>query len=325
MTITPQDIQSKQFHVRMRGFDVDEVDKFLEKVAEEFLIITLENKQILEKIETLEKELANFRNKEQAFQTAILSAQKISDEMQSKSRKQAEELLASAKADAEELRSSSKNEVEELRKKVKADIDTLVSQSRQEVNDMREAAEKEAGDLVDNAKKEHSGLINTINDLVNLRDRIKDDMRQLLNNYMARVEDEVPEKLAEQEPLPQPTGFESLADTADSFKLQDEVPMDDTIHEEVVDPDLEGLYEKIDLPEEPPAESKDGADQNEEPEEPVTLGIEDIEAIDSEENIFETINIPIPELEGDEDMLFTLEDPMDELEPSIRINEDDKP
>ena len=35
MTITPQDIQSKQFHVRMRGFDVDEVDKFLEKVAEE--------------------------------------------------------------------------------------------------------------------------------------------------------------------------------------------------------------------------------------------------------------------------------------------------
>ena len=50
MTITAQDIQSKQFHVRMRGFDVDEVDKFLEKIAEEFLIITLENKQILEKI-----------------------------------------------------------------------------------------------------------------------------------------------------------------------------------------------------------------------------------------------------------------------------------
>ncbi|MFN2368859.1 MAG: DivIVA domain-containing protein, partial [Desulfurivibrionaceae bacterium] len=87
MTITPQDIQAKQFHTRMRGFDMDEVDKFLETVAEEFLVVTLENKQLLEKVETMNKELANFRNKEQAFQSAILSAQRISDEMQAKSRR----------------------------------------------------------------------------------------------------------------------------------------------------------------------------------------------------------------------------------------------
>ena len=308
----------------MRGFDVDEVDKFLEKVAEEFLIVTLENKQILEKIETLEKELANFRNKEQAFQTAILSAQKISDEMQTKSRREAEELLTSARTESEELRSSAAKEVEELREKVKADIDELIAQSKQEVNDLRDAAEKEASDLVDNAKEEHIDLINTINDFVTLRDRIKDDMRQLLNNYMARVEDEVPEKLAEQEPLPQPPGFETLADTADSFELQDDVPMDNTIHEEVVDPDLDSLYEKIDLPEDKP-EPTAQVNQEETHEDPVTLGIEDIEAIDSEIEHSDSIDIPIPELEGDEDMLFTLEDPMDELEPSIKINEDDKP
>ena len=110
MAITPQDIQSKQFHVRMRGFDVDEVDKFLEKVAEELLIITLENKQILEKIESMEKELANFRNKEQAFQTAILSAQKISDELQTKSRQKANERIDEAKAEADELRSVARDE-----------------------------------------------------------------------------------------------------------------------------------------------------------------------------------------------------------------------
>ncbi len=314
----------------MRGFDVDEVDKFLEKVAEEFLIITLENKQILEKIDDLEKELSNFRNKEQAFQTAILSAQKISDEMQTKSRNEAEELLSSARTESEELRSTAENEVEELRKRVKADIDALIAQSRQEVNTLRENAEKEAKDLVTNAKKEHIGLINTINDLVNLRDRIKDDMRKLLNNYMARVEDEVPEKLAAQEPLPQPPGFETLADTADSLELQGDVPADDMIHEEVVDPDLESLYEKIDLPEDTPAAAEENvaaekADKDNKPEDPATLGIEDIEAIDSEEKDSSSVDIPIPDLEGDEDMLFTLEDPMDELEPSIRINEDDKP
>jgi len=311
----------------MRGFDVDEVDKFLEMVAEEFLIITLENKQILEKIETLEKELANFRNKEQAFQTAILSAQKISDEMQSKSRKDAEELSTSTRAEVEEMRTTASKEVEELRNRVKSEIDTLIAQSRQEVNNQREAAEKKASELVNNAQKEHIDLINTINDLVTLRDRIKDDMRQLLNNYMTRVENEVPEKLAAQEPLPQPDDYESLADTADSFELQDEVPEDDTIHEEIIDPDLESLYEKIDLPDESPAEEGKNPEAvvQDEQDDPVTLGIEDIEALDSEEEGADTVDIPIPDLEGDEDMFFTLEDPMDELEPSIRIKEDDKP
>lgn len=319
MTITPQDIQAKQFHVRMRGFDVDEVDKFLEKVAEEFLIVSLENKQILEKIESLEKELANFRNKEQAFQTAILSAQRISDEMQAKSRKE-----------AEELRSTSQAEVEELRKRVKTDIDTLIAQSRQEVDDLREAAEKEAGELVDNAKKEHIDLINNINELVSLRDKVKDDMRQLLNNYMTRIEDAVPEKLAGQEPLPQPAGFESLADTADSFELREEAPVEST-HEELVDPDLESLYEKIDLPEEPPATAPATAaevtvDRKESQDDPAILQVEDIEAIDSAaEQGVTTVDIPIPNLDGEEDMLFTLEDPLDELKPSVRISEDDKP
>ena len=53
MILTPQDIQSQQFHVRFRGFDVEEVDTFLERVSEDLLTLMQENKQLKAKVEAL--------------------------------------------------------------------------------------------------------------------------------------------------------------------------------------------------------------------------------------------------------------------------------
>ena len=176
MTITPQDIQSKQFHVRMRGFDMDEVDKFLEKVAEELLIVSLENKQLLEKIETMEKELANYKNKEQTFQSAILSAQRISDEMQARSRQEADELVMNAKKTAEELEAG-----------IRQEVDELVEKSQQEAEELRVSAETEARQILADSQKEHRELTSNINHLIEIKGRIMTDMRQLLNNYLDHI------------------------------------------------------------------------------------------------------------------------------------------
>ncbi len=49
MQLTPEDIQKQQFNIRFRGFDVDEVDGFLEKVAENFSLLNEEKQQIEKK------------------------------------------------------------------------------------------------------------------------------------------------------------------------------------------------------------------------------------------------------------------------------------
>ena len=41
--ITPQDIIDKEFRVKFRGFDMAEVDSFLEEVAENLFKLTEEN------------------------------------------------------------------------------------------------------------------------------------------------------------------------------------------------------------------------------------------------------------------------------------------
>jgi cell division initiation protein len=321
MTITPQDIQTKQFHLRLRGFDVDEVDKFLEKVAEEFLILSMEHKQAMERITSLDKEVANFRNKEQAFQNAILSAQKISDEMLGKSRREAEETLEKAREEAAELEARSREESE-----------TMLFRAAQEAEAKQEKAVAQARSLVENSSSRMLELTNEINRLISMKEQIRGDLRQLLESYRQRLEEDVPESLENLEPLPVPEPIDhfmktAAAVTADGFGGAVAVGIASTGSEN--EEDMEDLYEKIDLPEIGLGIQADQTASNDE-EEMATLELADIEAleldddrsheeiaIDPESDLNFEADIPIPEL--GEDMLFTLDDPLDELEPSISI------
>jgi cell division initiation protein len=57
MNITPQDIIDKEFRVKFRGFDMAEVDSFLEEVAESFFKLIEENTLLNEKILALQQDL----------------------------------------------------------------------------------------------------------------------------------------------------------------------------------------------------------------------------------------------------------------------------
>jgi cell division initiation protein len=57
MKITPQDIIDKEFRVKFRGFDMAEVDTFLEEVAESFFKLIEENTLLNEKVLALQQDL----------------------------------------------------------------------------------------------------------------------------------------------------------------------------------------------------------------------------------------------------------------------------
>ena len=53
MKITPLDIQQKQFRIKFRGFDILEVDNFLEQLAISFRSLLQENAGLHEEIKKL--------------------------------------------------------------------------------------------------------------------------------------------------------------------------------------------------------------------------------------------------------------------------------
>lgn len=116
--MTAQEIQAQQFHVRFRGFDVEEVDQFLDRLAGTAQQLSDENSRLREQLEEAEKKLKTYEKQEKAFQKAIISAQGIVDEMREKSKREAETLLAQAKEEAASLEESARLEVSDLEKEV---------------------------------------------------------------------------------------------------------------------------------------------------------------------------------------------------------------
>ena len=89
MKITPLNIQQKKFRVRLRGFDVREVDGYLEQIVDELKILIRENENQKQEIQRLNRELQGYRDREIAFKDAMVNAQKGLDDMRANVKKEA--------------------------------------------------------------------------------------------------------------------------------------------------------------------------------------------------------------------------------------------
>ncbi|MBI9082436.1 MAG: DivIVA domain-containing protein [Desulfobacterales bacterium] len=103
MKLTPLDIQHQQFRVRFRGFDIQEVDAFLEQMAEAFEAMQEESARLNDTILRLQREIRGFREREDSFKRAMLNSQKVIDQMKDNARKSAELVVADAELRAEKL------------------------------------------------------------------------------------------------------------------------------------------------------------------------------------------------------------------------------
>ncbi|ADH86570.1 DivIVA domain-containing protein [Desulfurivibrio alkaliphilus] len=113
-----QDIQNQQFHVRFRGFDTEEVDDFLEQVAATVQKLSEENKELKERLEAAERRVAAYKRQEKSSMSAILSAQNVAQEMKEKAREEAREVLAKARQEAKELEESASREISDLEREL---------------------------------------------------------------------------------------------------------------------------------------------------------------------------------------------------------------
>ena len=81
MKITPLDINQQKFRTRIRGFDVREVDAFLEQMANVFESLQRAQKSLQEEVRRLEMEIQGYRKREETFKRALLNSQKVLDQM----------------------------------------------------------------------------------------------------------------------------------------------------------------------------------------------------------------------------------------------------
>ncbi len=111
MRITPLDIQQKQFPIKFRGFDVEEVYAFLEIVREEMEALIRENSMLKENVSRLEGQLREFKDMEVTLRETLLTAQQMVEDYKNNSIKESELILREAEMKAETMIKSAQEKV----------------------------------------------------------------------------------------------------------------------------------------------------------------------------------------------------------------------
>lgn len=103
MRITPLDIQQKQFPMKFRGFDVEEVYAFLEVIREEMEDLLRENASLKESLQRIESQIKEYRDMETTLRETLLTAQQMVEDYKTNARKEAELIAKEAELKADTI------------------------------------------------------------------------------------------------------------------------------------------------------------------------------------------------------------------------------
>jgi cell division initiation protein len=103
MKLTPLDIHHKEFRHSLRGYAEDEVDQFLDEVADEFERLFKENIDLSEKIEQANQQVRSYQEMERTLHNTMLAAQQSAEDIVAKAQKEADLMLRDAELKAKEI------------------------------------------------------------------------------------------------------------------------------------------------------------------------------------------------------------------------------
>src|SRR4026207_67409 len=103
MRITPLDIQQMVYKVTFRGYDQEEVNRFLEELAQTVESLNRDHAVQREKIMFLEQQLAELKRTEATLSSTLLSAQSLAEDVKQNAQREADLVIKEAELKAGEL------------------------------------------------------------------------------------------------------------------------------------------------------------------------------------------------------------------------------
>ncbi|MCJ7806190.1 MAG: DivIVA domain-containing protein [Clostridia bacterium] len=103
MTITPMDIQNKEFERSFRGYDIEDVDEFLDRAAKDLEQLMRENVELKDQSNQLSEKNKNYQKLEETMHNAIVVAQETAEAVKLTARREAELIRREAESEAKQI------------------------------------------------------------------------------------------------------------------------------------------------------------------------------------------------------------------------------
>lgn len=125
MPLTPLDIHNKEFSRKLRGYDEDDVNEFLDQVIKDYEALIRENKEMQNHANALQDKLDHFANLEETLSKTIIVAQEAADEVRSNAKKEAQLIVKEAEKNADRI----VNDALAKSRKIALEVEELKKQS----------------------------------------------------------------------------------------------------------------------------------------------------------------------------------------------------
>ena len=98
--LAPSEIDNIRFSKTIKGYNVDEVDDFLDQLIADYEKLYRENAEFKDKIEKMDKDLEQYRQMEHTLQNTLVIAQTAASDIKTTAEKQAEQIIRDAQSEA---------------------------------------------------------------------------------------------------------------------------------------------------------------------------------------------------------------------------------
>jgi cell division initiation protein len=139
MRISPHDIRQQQFSSKMfKGYDPQEVDAFLDDVAEDYEAILKEAVLLKEQIVAQEERARGVTDRERSLQDTLVTTQRLAEEMKANAKRESELIVREAELTGEKAVEAARGE----EAKIRTDIQVLKRSRRQLVEELTSTLER---------------------------------------------------------------------------------------------------------------------------------------------------------------------------------------
>ncbi len=101
--LTPIDIQKQDFGVKLRGYNADEVDDFLDMVGSDYEKLYKENIELRDKVSSLAKDVEKYKAMEDTLQNSIILAQGAAEDIKKNASERADNIISEAHNKSEDI------------------------------------------------------------------------------------------------------------------------------------------------------------------------------------------------------------------------------
>ncbi len=184
MTLNPDDVETQVFREKMRGYDQDEVDAFLDKVADRLRQLAAERDELVERIGRIQDDATESMDTERLLKRTLIMAQRTADQAVADANEQAETTTADADRYAAEVVSQAERKVAELTE----DAERRAAETTGE-------AERRASELLDDARREAEYARDTATAELESVHRAVAELQRFRAEYRERVHAVIAEQL----------------------------------------------------------------------------------------------------------------------------------